>query len=121
MALPTSPQSFPDCFDFCEKCVDDAIGARKPFKTEGEAKLFRLRCYRFRELTRQQNRSIYPPDDIRHGTSAYDELVLTISASEDGWWWVYGKRLTVGLDDVESLSQVEDKSEEENDGNEATT
>lgn len=116
MALPSSPQSFPDCYDFCEKCIDDPIGARKPFKTEGDAKLFRLRCYRFRTLTQRQNRSIYPPDDLRHGTSAYDELTLTIAQGEDGWWWVYGKKLSVGLDDVEPLTQPE---EEEN-GNEAS-
>lgn len=116
MALPSSPQAYPDCFDFCEKIIDDPIGARKPFRTNGEAKLFRLRCYRFRTLTQQQNRQIYPPDDKRHGTSAYDEIVFRVMAGEDGWHWVYGKRTstTVALDDVEPLSEIEEPN-----GNEA--
>jgi|SRR5579859_261996 len=106
MALPNSPQSYPDCYDFLEKAIDDTLGARKPFKTEEECRLFRLRCYRFRELTRQQNKTIYPLEDKRYGTSDYDELVLQIHGGADDWHWVYARRLTVGLDDVEPLSSV---------------
>lgn len=116
MALPRSVNSYPDCFDFCEKCSEDSVGARKPFRHREEAFHFRNRCNRFRQLTREQNKEIYPPDDKRHGTSDYDELVFTIEPGADGWWWCYGKKLSVGLDDVESLSEIED---EEN-GNKAS-
>lgn len=111
MALPSSPQAYPDCYDFLEKCIDDIVGARKPFRDRGLAMEFRQRCYYFRTLTQRQNRSIYPPDDKRHGTSDYDEIRMTIETSEDGWFWVYGKKMSININDVESLSEIENDNE----------
>jgi hypothetical protein len=107
MALPSSPNAYPDCFAFLEACVDDPIGARKPFQRRDEALHFRFRCNQFRVLTRRQNCELYPPDDKRHGTSDYDEVVMTIESSEDGWFWVYGKKMSASVDDIEPLSEIE--------------
>lgn len=105
--MPKVPTAYPDCYAFMEECADDPIGARRAFKTEGEAIQFRKRCNFFRELTRKQNSMIYPPDDQRHGTSDYDSIALTVRVGEDSWWWVYGRRLSEGKEDIERLSDVE--------------
>lgn len=107
MPLPTSLNAYPDCYEFCEKCVDDPIGARRPFRTEGEAADFRNRCNRYRALTRQQNRQIYPPDDARHGTSDYDEVRFTIRMASDGWYFLYGRKVDPATAEIELLSEVE--------------
>lgn len=107
MSLPTVPTAFPDCYAFCEECVDDPIGARRPFKTEGQAIQFRKRCHHFRELARKQNKQIYPPDDARHGTSDYDPIAFTILEDTEGEWWVYGRKLSEGKKDIERLSDIE--------------
>lgn len=112
MSMPKVPTAYPDCAAFAEQCVDDSIGARRPFKTEGEAVQFRKRMNFFRELERKQNARIYSPDDKRHGTSDYDLIQFTIKESEDGWWWVYGRRLKEGTEDIERLSDIEGASDD---------
>lgn len=107
MPMSNVPTAYPDCFAFCEKCVDDDVGARKAFKEEGGAMQFRNRCNYFRILTRRENARIYPEEDKRHGTSDYDAIAFTIRQGADGWWWVYGRKLALGEEDIESLSQVE--------------
>lgn len=107
MSMSTVPTAYPDCYAFAEECVDDAIGARRAFKTEGEAIQFRKRCNYFRELARKENKRIYPIDDKRHGTSDYDAIAFTVREGTDGWWWVYGRKLSEGKEDIERLSDVE--------------
>ena len=119
MSQPTSPNAYPDCFDFFEKCMDDPVGARKPFKNRSDAFDFRSRAHYYRSLVRKQNERLYPPDDKRHGTSDYDEFRMTLEpATEEGWWWVYGRKLSRTVDDVEGLSLTE-PTEDDVDGNQA--
>lgn len=114
MSQPTSPNAYPDCFDFFEKCMDDPLGGRKPFKNRSEAFAFRTRAHYFRSLVRKQNAQLYSPDDKRHGTSDYDEIRMTLEpAVEEGWWWVYGRKLSRTIDDVEGLSATEPVEDEE--------
>ena len=108
MTLSVSPNAYPDCFAFFEKCIDDPIGARKPFPSRSDAFDFRNRANYYRILVRRQNEKLYPPDDKRHGTSDYDEVRMSLKpAVEEGWWWVYGKKMTMMADDIEGLSEVE--------------
>lgn len=113
MTLSTSPNAYPDCFTFCEKCLDDSVGARRAFKTESEAVRFRVRCNYFRKLSRRQNAELYEPDDKRHGTSDYDVISFTVREGPDGWWWVYGRKLSENEEDIESLSEVEPANDDE--------
>lgn len=113
MSMSKVPTAYPDCYAFAEECVDDPIGARRPFRTEGEAIQFRKRCNYFRELDRKQNRLIYPEDDKRHGTSDYDPIAFTVREGADGWWWVYGRRLSDGKEDIERLSDVEGMTDDD--------
>ncbi len=108
MALPSSLQSYSDCLDFFEAVINDPKGGRIYVGDWSRAHHFRMRCNQARKLDREQSARIYPPEDIRHGTSAYDPLCFQIKVDTEGGYWVYATRMKLDPSQIELLSEVED-------------
>lgn len=108
MALSNSLQAYLDCKEFLEKALDDEVGARLPFRTSEQAEHWRMRCYQFRKLDREQNKAVFEIGHKMHGASEYDGLTMTIKESTDGWWWVYAKKNIVDAGSIEALSEIEE-------------
>lgn len=95
MALSNSTMAYLDCKEFLERALDESNGARIPFRDEGSAKYFQMRCNQYRTLDRTDSKLIYEPGHNLHGKSAYDTLTLTIKPSPDGYAWVYAQQRTI--------------------------
>lgn len=103
MSLPTSANSYLDCFDFLDKAMADAVGARRRMDDYSSANYFRMRCHQARKINREDNAATYPKEHHMHGRSAYDELMVTIVA-DDSVVWVYAKKTVIPEEDIEGLS-----------------
>jgi hypothetical protein len=115
MSLPTSLQSYPDCYDFFDKIADDPRGGRVCLGAEGDANYFRMRCNQFRQLAREESRKVYEEGNPKHGTTEYDRFRLQVKEDTNGKWWVYAIRMQLNSEEIELLSEVEGYV----DGNEA--
>lgn len=110
MALSEQHAAYSDCFDKLDEALEQLNagkrGIRCLFKTWNEAKLFQQRACKARVLDRRQNARLHPKDDVRHGTSAYDLLLIRNprpTAEADGMFWVYLERQIQVSIDVEPL------------------
>lgn len=108
MGLSTSILAYKDCEEFLDRALDDAKGARIPFRSESEANYWRMRANQFRSLDRERNMQIHSPGHKMHGHSPYDELSLTIKQSPDGYFWVYAQKISLDPGLIENLSEVDD-------------
>lgn len=108
MSTSESRLSYPDSQAFFDAAIGDAIGARRPFPSYGAAFNFRTRCHTYRKLCRIDNRKIYPdPQHPLHGRSEYDHITIHDPVQDAaGEWWVYAKRLDVGEEEIEPLSEI---------------
>lgn len=104
MSLPTSANSYLDCFDFLDKAMADAVGARRRMDDYSSANYFRMRCHQARKINREDNAQTYPKKHHMHGRSAYDELMVTLSEDDAGTHWVYAKKTIIPEEDIEGLS-----------------
>lgn len=110
--MPTSSSrlSYPDCEQFFDKALEDEVGARLCFQTEGHARQFLVRANTFRKICRQDNKQIHrlDPENPMYGRCEYDPITLTIVPTEDkSEWFVYGRRNVIGDGMLESLAEVE--------------
>jgi hypothetical protein len=108
MSAPTSILAYDDCFDLMNQALEDPAGIRVKFGNDGDATHFRIRLNKARALMREQNKSVYGPDEPMHGKSTYDPLVFRVKRV-DGDWYVYLQANAYSKLTVESLSEVEDK------------
>lgn len=104
MALSNSTMAYQDCREFLEKALDADHGSRIPFRDEGAAKYFQMRCNQFRTLDRVDSKLIYEIGHNLHGKSVYDVLTLTIKLSPDGFAWVYAQQRTLPEGLVEPIA-----------------
>lgn len=104
MALSNSTLAYTDCREFLEKALDADHGSRIPFRDEGGAKYFQMRCNQYRTLDRADSKLIYEPGHNLHGKSAYDVLTLTVKLSTDGYAWVYAQQRTLPEGLVEPIA-----------------
>lgn len=117
--MPTSQSraSYPDCEEFLNRALEDAVGARMPFppgrpplKPAGPARQFFTRLHTFRTICRADNAVIHTDrDHPLHGRSEYDPLQITIQGPDAaGEYWIYARRYDANVASViESLSQLE--------------
>lgn len=112
MSLNSSILAYEDCRTFLDRALDDAKGARRPFRTEKQALYWRLRCNKFRSLDRQQNMRIHEPGHKMYGQSDYDLLVMTIREGTDAFW-VYAEKQHLDEGEIEALSEVPEITYEE--------
>jgi hypothetical protein len=107
MTMPTSLRAYSDCEALYEQAQADPKGCRAQFATEASAIHMRTRMHQFRKLDRDYNATLHPPDDPRHGTSAYDDYECRIFKDEDGvLWWLYVEPRSARVLVVEGLSDV---------------
>ena len=104
MSLPTSANSYLDCFDFLDKAMADAVGARRRVDDYSSANYFRMRCHQARKINREDNAQTYPKEHYMHRRSAYDELMVTLAEDDSGTHWVYAKKTIIPEEDIEGLS-----------------
>ena len=108
MPTSSSPLAYPDCESFLSVALEDEIGARLPFLTEGHARQFMVRCNTFRSMCRGDNKKIKQRDDPMYGRSEYDPLQITVLPTEDASeWFVYARRYKINESEIESLSEIE--------------
>jgi len=92
MSLPETISAYPDCKELYERANEDPIGVRARMESEAAAKLFQMRMHQYRSLERRQSKRLYDRDDIRHGKSEFDPLVVKVREDTEGHWWVYVER-----------------------------
>lgn len=109
--MPTSKSrlAYPDCESFLNAALEDEVGARLPFLTEGQAMQFRVRLNTYRTIVREDNADVYPSKDHPlHGRSEYDPLSFTVSGPDSaGEYWVYARRNDAREGEIERLSEIE--------------
>lgn len=106
MTVSESLRSYEDCLAVLDAAIADPKGLRLSFEVLSTARHFRLRCHYARKLDRQRNARVYPKEDIRHGTSHYDQLVLRLRSAPPTHW-LYFEKITSLPGRVESLSGAE--------------
>lgn len=111
MTTSTSRLAFTDCEDIFQKAMEDSVGIRVMFETEGKARHFIGRMHRFRELDRQDNAANYEKGSPMHGKSTYDQCVVRLPRKEtfangDVGWWVHIEKMTIENMIIESLSEL---------------
>lgn len=111
MSLPSSLQSYQDCYDFFDKISDDPKGGRVFRGTYEAAFNWRQRAHYFRRLDREENTRLYQPGDPMYGKSAFDPFRLTIRKDSEGFYWVYAERVAIADADIELLSEIDDTVE----------
>ena len=72
-----------------DRALGNGKGVRIFCETRGNAVNKRQQCYRAREVDRQENKKIYPPDDPMYKRSIYDALIFIPRIAEDGSWFLY--------------------------------
>jgi len=106
MSLPAHIDAYDDCLDYFERALADPAGIRIEFDDYGQANLFTLRMHQARALQRQLHRRLYAADDVRHGRSEFDKLMVRQPREDDiGHWWVYIERSNSRVVSIEPLSQ----------------
>lgn len=106
MTLPNHLGAYGFEIEHFERANDDPTGIRVHFgKDSAAAKKFQLRLHQARALDRQQTRRMYPPQDIRAGSSIYDPLVVRVREDISGDWWVYIERQKFDPTRIESLTE----------------
>src|SRR5437879_3042946 len=105
MTLPNHIGAYTVEIETFESASADLTGIRVYYgKNEGEAKKFQLRLHQARALNRQENARLYPRDDMRHGHSPYDNLVVRVREDVAGDWWVYLEKRIFDPERIESLT-----------------
>lgn len=107
MTLSTSLLAFSDCLDAYDKAVADERGVRIPVADLTAAHRLRSRLHQARVLERRQNAMAYAPGEPMHGRSIYDEITVRIMAGP-GRYWVYLEKIKLSVEEIESLSEVDD-------------
>lgn len=108
MGTSSSRLSYPDCEQFFNKALEDPIGVRLYFQTEGHARQFYVRCNTFRTICRKDNTKIYERGSQDYGVSVYDPVQLTVIPTEDrSEWFVYARIYALNESAIESLSELE--------------
>lgn len=110
MGTSSSRLSYPDCEQFFNKALEDPIGVRLYFQTEGHARQFYVRCNSYRTICREDNQKIHSQDRNHplYGRSEYDPIQLTVIPTEDrSEWFVYARIYALNESAIESLSELE--------------
>lgn len=108
MPTSTSRLSYPDCEAFFNRALEDEIGVRLYFQTQGHARQFYVRCNTFRSICRDDNRKMYDRDHPMYSRSEYDPIQLTVVPTEDqAEWFVYARRYRINEAEIESLGDIE--------------
>ncbi len=101
--------AYSDALKVLDRALESKHGIVIFFKHKARAQGFRFRLYAARRADRKHNRLIFEPSDPSWGSSAYDELVLTIH--EDEGWRLYltrgGLGPNLGIDKIVDLDTGE--------------
>lgn len=81
MGMSKSLASYDEIRAAMDRALDSENGVRIPCGSPQAAVNLRQRCYYFRGLDREQSTKIFAAGDPRHGTSAYDTLVVQATDS----------------------------------------
>jgi hypothetical protein len=88
MSTSNSRHAFEDCYDLLDRALESNTGVRMKMRVGEVAEQWRVRLHRARQLSRDENRERYQPDDPNYGKSVYDNLVVSMR-QVDGAWWIY--------------------------------
>jgi hypothetical protein len=80
MSLPKSLRAYEDAKVILDEALEHG-GVRVNCKNLGQAVNLRARIHRFRVLDRDFYAQAFPPDDPRHGISAYDNLLVRLDSN----------------------------------------
>lgn len=106
MTVNSSLLAYEDCFAVMDATLADDLGLKMTMADERSAIHFRLRCHYARKLDREKNLRIYPKEDLRHGLSQYDKIVIKLRAV-DGKAILLFERVVSIPGKIESLSGAE--------------
>ena len=102
MSHPKNRSAYNDCFAIFDKVTESEKGIRIARDTRGSAQYLVARLNFARALQRQINENAFPPDDMRHYGTKYDEFTVRNPRQIDDKWWVY----------IEPMSKIIDKNVE---------
>lgn len=107
--MPTSsaPAAYSDCYELLDRALASPSGIRIGFTEPGQANNLRLRLNTARKLDRNRSRELFPDDDPRHGTSAYDSLMNKIREHDEKYYVYIEPRRVTGAISIEELPDAE--------------
>lgn len=105
MGLPSSRQSYADCYDLFDRASSRQKGIRINVSDYGEAMRLRTRLHYARKLDRLSNKELYreTPDHYMYNASVYDKFIIRIKTDTEGGFWVYIESVEATAMTVESL------------------
>lgn len=74
MGISKSPLAYGDVRATFDAAIESSRGLKLTFEKYGDAIRWRYRAGKYRAMTCQQNKEVYPPDHPMHGRSPYDEF-----------------------------------------------
>lgn len=107
MSLPQTRLAYTTEYEAFDKALADEKGIRIKVDDRPSAETLRSRLHFARQLDRRDNTQLYDEDDVMHGRSPYDILIVRIREDTEKCWWVYIKKASMEHLEVESLSEVE--------------
>jgi len=60
-------------------------------------------------VDRKDNEKLHQPTDLLFGRSSYDSYVVRIRQDTEDGWWVYIEPLSIDVERIENLSELESK------------
>ena len=109
MSLPTSRQSYGDCYDAFDRALEDTKGIRIRVADWEAAFVLRQRLHYARSIHRKDNLIAYEEGHAMHGASPYYKLACRIRESGNGTY-VYIEHVDLDHDAIEALSEVTEES-----------
>lgn len=99
MAFNIGTNAFEDVKEIFLRALETPKGIKVKCHTRAEAINLRSRLNYYRQMDRNENKKVYPPDHPQHGGSVYDKLILRIPPrdSEDQDTIFIQQRSTIGL------------------------
>lgn len=112
MSLPQSHLAYPDCIAAFDAALDNPVGVRVQMADQDACIRFRMRCNQVRVLQRQFNAKAFDKGHVMHNASAWDPIIVRIK-EDDGRWYVYFEKVSVGMGAIEPLAEGTTLIEEE--------
>jgi len=109
MSATNTRFAYTDCFEAWELAREDSKGIRIPFKSFDDASAFRARMHYARTVDRKDNEKLHQPTDLLFGRSSYDSYVVRIRQDTEDGGWVYIEPLSIDVERIENLSELESK------------